>query len=103
MSAPTDAATLIAKYNALWDPTADQVADWGTVTKGGDATVTADKAVIKVGLFGANLDDFNEDCAALEDKCDVADLKINYPSDYEDYSGWALGVSFAPSAAMTES
>jgi hypothetical protein len=94
MTTPTDAATLIAKYNGIWEPTAEQVTDWVTVTRGGDTTITNDKAVIKVGLFGAELDDFNEDCAALEDKCKEA--------DYEDYSGWALGVSFAPSAAMTE-
>lgn len=47
-----------------------------------------------MGLFGADLTDFNDDCVTLDTKCK--------PADYEVYSGWALGVQFAPSAAMVE-
>jgi hypothetical protein len=83
MSTPTDAATLVAAYNKF-TATADEITAWKTVT-----AITNDKTVTKVGLFGADLTDFEEDCVALEDKCDVA--------DYEDYTGWAIGVNWAPS------
>ena len=83
MTTPTDAATLVAYYNT-YTATADEIAAWKTVTVFG----TADKAVTSVGLFGADLTDFTDDCVALEDKCDVA--------DFEDWSGWAIGVNWAP-------
>jgi opacity protein-like surface antigen len=45
------------------------------------------------GLFGVDLNDFNKDCSALEDKCDK--------DDYKDYTGWGLGVNWAPSDVVT--
>jgi hypothetical protein len=77
----TTEALLLAKYNA-YVPSAAEITAWNTVTKHASASTTV---VTKAGLFGANLDAFNEECATL-DWCDV--------TDYETFSGWAVGVAW---------
>jgi hypothetical protein len=92
MSAPTDVTTLLAKYNALITAPATEITAWGAVTKAG--VVASELTDIKVGLFGYKLDDFKADCVTLAAACK--------PADYEAYTGWAVGVNFAPSAAKTD-
>ena len=54
-----------------------------------DNTVTT--ITTSAGLFGADLTAFLADCAwAKTTDCDV--------TDYDNYSGWAIGVNFAASA-----
>ena len=83
MSAPTDVTTLLAAYNDF-TATAAEITAWNTVK----AFATADKVVTKAGLFGADLTKFNDACVTLADKCK--------PADYENYTGWAIGVNWAP-------
>jgi hypothetical protein len=82
MSDLADAAALLKKYNDFTAGAAEITA-WNTVGTG-----TTDKVVTKAGLFGGDLTKFNEDCVAMKDKCK--------PADYEAYTGWAIGVNFAP-------
>ena len=84
----TTEALLLAKYND-YKPSAAEITAWNTVTKHASA---GDKLVTKAGLFGADLTKFNEECAEL-DWCKV--------EDYEDYSGWAVGVAWTPTSANT--
>jgi hypothetical protein len=82
MSAPTTIAGLIATHNT-YAPSAAEITAWNTVTKHASASTTV---VTKAGLFGADLEKFNEDCVTYESFCDV--------EDYETFSGWAVGVSW---------
>ena len=52
----------------------------------GDDVVTTE-----IGLFGADLTTFNENCAVASDDCDVA--------DFEKYSGWAIGIKWTAADA----
>jgi hypothetical protein len=81
MTTVTTEALLLAKYNE-YKPSADEITAWNTVTKHASAVATV---TIKAGLFGADLTKFNEECAEL-DWCDV--------TDYETFSGWAVGVAW---------
>lgn len=85
MSAFADLAAVTATYDD-YTATAAEITAWNTVTKY-DAD---DLVVTKAGLFGADLTSFTEDCAA------TADTAICDPADYEDYTGWALGVNWTP-------
>lgn len=78
----TDVASLLSTYNTF-TATAAEITAWKVVTARSDA-----KFEIKAGLFGADLTKFNEDCVKLESKCK--------PADYEDYTGWAIGVNWTP-------
>lgn len=84
----TTEALLLAKYNE-YKPSADEITAWKTVTKHASA---GDKLVTKAGLFGADLTKFNEECAEL-DWCDV--------TDYETFSGWAVGVAWTAATGNT--
>ena len=84
----TTEALLLEKYNA-YAPSAAEVTAWKTVTKHATAL---DKVVTKAGLFGADLTKFNEECAEL-DWCDV--------TDYETFSGWAVGVAWTAATGNT--
>jgi hypothetical protein len=100
-----DLAELFTTYNADITATATEIAAWGTllpvqieaavrVLRSGRLSVAEDNAVVtSVGLFGADLTEFNADCVALEDLCDVA--------DYADYNGWGVGVNWASPAVVT--
>jgi hypothetical protein len=96
-------AELFTEYNAVFTATTDEIAAWNAIDplqveaaaeglrlRSGSLSalaVTEDNAVVtKVGLFGADLTDFNADCVLLEDDCDIA--------DYENYNGWGVGVNF---------
>jgi hypothetical protein len=78
----TDVASLLSTYNTF-TATAAEITAWKALTARSDAP-----ADIKAGLFGADLTKFNEDCVKLESKCK--------PADYEDYTGWAIGVNWTP-------
>ena len=74
---------------------ADNVGDWVPSSTDLDAWVEVDPAtddttVTLVGLFGADLTDFLDACATADD-CDE--------TDYDDFSGWAIGVEWTPAAA----
>ena len=56
--------------------------------------VASELTATNVGLFGADLTAFNAACVTLAAACK--------PADYEAYTGWAIGVNFAPSAAKTD-
>jgi hypothetical protein len=86
MSAPTTIAGLIATHNT-YGPSATEITAWNTVTKHASASTTV---VTKAGLFGADLEKFNEDCVTYESFCDV--------EDYETFSGWAVGVAWTATA-----
>ena len=88
MTTITTEALLLEKYNA-YAPSAAEVTAWNTVTKHASA---GDKLVTKAGLFGADLTKFNEECAEL-DWCDV--------TDYETFSGWAVGVAWTAATGNT--
>ncbi len=80
MTAPTTLVGLIATFNE-YKPSAAEITAWSTVTKHASASTTV---VTKAGLFGADLEKFNEDCVTYDAFCDV--------EDYETFSGWAVGV-----------
>jgi hypothetical protein len=84
----TTEALLLAKYNA-YAPSATEITAWKTVNK----NLAADEFAIKAGLFGADLTDFNEECAEL-DWCDV--------TDYETFSGWAVGIVWTPATGADQ-
>ena len=86
MTAPTTLVELLATHNE-YKPSAAEITAWSTVTKHASALTTV---VIKAGLFGADLEKFNEDCVTYEDFCDV--------EDYETFSGWAVGVAWTATA-----
>ena len=98
-------AELFTEYNAAITATATEIAAWGTLDpvqigaaggalRSGRLSVAEDNAVVtSVGLFGADLTDFNADCVALEDDCDIA--------DYADYNGWGVGVNWASPAVVS--
>ena len=88
-TAPTTIAGLLANYNA-YAPTGAEITAWNTVTKNAAA---GDKVVTKVGLFGADLEKFNEDCVTYESFCKV--------KDYEDFSGWAVGIAWTAATGNT--
>ena len=87
MSITTEAG-LLAKYND-YKPSAAEITAWKDVTKHATALTTV---VTKAGLFGADLTKFNEECAEL-DWCDV--------TDYETFSGWAVGVAWTAGTGNT--
>ncbi len=83
-------AELFTEYNAEFTATADEIAAWNLLDPcqiAGQDNPTA----TRIGLFGADLTEFNADCVALEDLCDVA--------DYADYNGWGVGINWEPSNA----
>ena len=82
MTAPTTLVGLLATFNE-YKPSAAEITAWSTVTKHASALTTV---VTKAGLFGADLEKFNEDCVTYEAFCDV--------EDYETFSGWAVGVAW---------
>jgi hypothetical protein len=86
MSDYADEAALLAAYNDF-TATTEEIAAWNTVNPSSDD----DTVETKAGLFGADLTDFNADCVAMADNCT--------PADYASYTGWAIGVNFAPSEA----
>jgi hypothetical protein len=78
-------AELFTEYNAVFTATTDEIAAWNAI----DPVQVDDEdnaVVTSVGLFGADLTDFNADCVALEDLCDVA--------DYANYNGWGVGINW---------
>ena len=77
---------LLDKYNT-WAPTAAEITAWKVVTKHADANTIETKA----GLFGVtDLTKFLEECETLT-WCKV--------DDYENYTGWAVGVAWTPATA----
>ena len=71
-------------------PTSTEIKAWNTLTK----YVSADSTVARVGLFGADLTKFNEDCL-LSTLCAA--------KDYSAWNGWAIGVNWADGEAYTVS
>jgi hypothetical protein len=106
-------AELFTEYNAVFTATADEIAAWNAidplqvevadeeVLRSGRLSApapapadTEDNAVVtRIGLFGADLTDFNAACVALEDDCDVA--------DYANYNGWGVGINWESDADVT--
>ena len=104
-------AELFTEYNAAITATATEIAAWKTLDpvqielEVDQCEVDPlscvrrllddeDNAVVtSVGLFGADLTDFNADCVLLEDDCDIA--------DYADYNGWGVGVNWESAEDVT--
>ena len=63
-------------------PTSTEIKAWKTLTK----YVSADLTVTSVGLFGADLTKFNEDCLVST---------LCAAKDYSAWNGWAIGVNWA--------
>ena len=83
MSVITSASNVddvVAAYNN-YQATEAQMATWGELTKLASKSVTT-----KVGLFSADLTAFLKDCAIA-----IHVLACNVP-DYDNFSGWAIGV-----------
>ena len=97
-------AELFTEFNAGITATADEIAAWNvldpvqiesSILLSGRLSQAADNTVVtSVGLFGADLTDFNADCVALEDLCDVA--------DYANYNGWGVGINFESEDDVTD-
>jgi hypothetical protein len=95
---------LFVEFNAGITATADEIAAWNVLDpvqiessklmSGRLSTAEDNTVATRVGLFGADLTEFNADCVALEDLCDVA--------DYADYNGWGVGINWEPSTADNE-
>ena len=87
---------LFTQYNSVFKASADEIAAWGTliIDEEGlhDDTVLVDTSV---GLFGADLSVFYDDCVALGElyKCRTI---------LDDYSGWGVGINWAPTAEVSE-
>lgn len=79
-----------AALTAEWKATDAEVTLWSTMA----ALKTADVAVNKLGLFGADLTDFKAKCAA-----DTATTAKCVPATYEKHNGWGVGINFAATAA----
>lgn len=79
-----------AALTAEWKATDAEVTLWSTMA----AIKTADLAVNKLGLFGADLTSFNEKCAA--DTATTAKCSV---TTYEKYNGWGVGISFGATVA----
>jgi hypothetical protein len=76
---------IFTTFNARITATATEIDAWKTLDP--VQISSADNIVVtRVGLFGADLTDFNAVCAAFEDLCDIA--------DYADYNGWGVGVNW---------
>ena len=91
MSTITSTSTLadvLAAHNNFAATTA-QMANWVELTPlaSGDASTL-------VGLFGADLTDFLADCAIATTNCTS--------SDYDNYSGWAIGVDWTVASASVD-
>ena len=89
----------ITKDSTLADVYADTVGDYepsDTDLESWDVAspATGSKTVTNVGLFGADLTDFLDNCATATTNCDV--------EDYADYNGWAVGVQWVPSVKSGE-
>jgi hypothetical protein len=104
MSDFEDLAELFTSYNADIIATAAEIAAWKTLDPvqiegaklmSDRLSVAEDNAVVtSVGLFGADLTDFNADCVLLEDDCDIA--------DYANYNGWGVGVNWESEDDVTQ-
>jgi hypothetical protein len=93
---------LFTTYNADITATDTEIAAWKTLepvqrtykealSSGRLSAAVDNKVTTSVGLFGADLTKFNEDCVALDTLCKVA--------DYEAYNGWGVGVNWTSTAA----
>jgi hypothetical protein len=90
----TNLQALFTHYNAEFKATADEIQTWKTLNK--DQIYSEPdsvEVVTSVGLFGADLNSFHDDCVSLEDLCNL--------SDYADYTGWGVGVNFASDSPVT--
>jgi hypothetical protein len=97
-------ADLFTSYNAEITATETEIAAWKILDPvqreyarlmSGRLSVAEDNKVLtRVGLFGADLTDFNADCVLLEDLCDV--------TDYADYNGWGVGVNWESEEAVAD-
>jgi len=75
-------ADVVLDTIADYEPTKTDLESWVELKPAtGDDVVTTE-----IGLFGADLTTFNENCAVASDDCDVA--------DFEKYSGWAIGIKW---------
>jgi hypothetical protein len=94
-------AELFADYNAKFTASPEEIAAWNAIDplqveaaaeelRSGRLSAeaeTVDNAVVtRIGLFGADLTEFNAECVKLGDLCDVA--------DYANYNGWGVGVNW---------
>jgi len=84
----TTLASLHQTALAKWIPSADDLTKWGT-DGNGKLTVfdTTNLASAVTGLYGNDLTDFKTACAS-------AGASICTSTDYDNFSGWAVGVQF---------
>ena len=80
-------ADVIAAHNNF-EATTEQMTNWIELTP-----LASGEASTFVGLFGADLTEFLADCATSDD-CDEA--------DYDNYSGWAIGVDWTVASAKVD-
>jgi hypothetical protein len=98
---------ILGTFNADVMPTTEEITAWnalepvviveapGRLMAGRLRDDAEDTVTTKVGLFGADLTTFNEECLAADDT-DICD-----PADYVDYNGWGIGVHWSDSAELT--
>lgn len=91
----TTLASLHQTALAKWTPSADDLTKWGTDGNGKltvfDATNLASAFT---GLYGNDLTDFKKACAD-------AGASICNSADYNNFSGWAVGVQFVTNKVTT--
>ena len=87
---------LFIQYNSEFKASPEEIAAWGTLIVDEDgldpSTVVVDTSV---GLFGADLSVFYDDCVALGELYRCRTL-------LDDYSGWGVGINWAPTAEVSE-
>ena len=88
IEAASTLADVLAAHNDF-AATSEQMTNWVELTPlaSGDASTL-------VGLFGADLTDFLADCAIATTNCTS--------SDYDNYSGWAIGVDWTVASANVD-
>ena len=80
MVEPTALEELFTAFNTKVTATEAEIEAWNAIDP-----IEEDDLVTKVGLFGWDLTDFLADCADTEE-CDA--------TDYEAFTGWAIGVNW---------
>ena len=73
-----------------YEPTSTDLDGWTELEPSAIAD-TDTEITTTVGLFGADLTDFEANCAAATGDCD--------PEDYVDFSGWAIGIKWTAGTA----
>ena len=88
-SAATNLSGILDKTLSDYVPTPTDLEAWSTF----EATIAGTVVVLEMGLFGTELNDFLENCAAAADNCNV--------DKFANFTGWAQGAIVTSKAGLT--